>query len=81
MAEKAALSETWPAALSIEPDVFEQHLDLLVKRGYVGATFERAITDPPAPRTVAVTFDDAFRSVKEPSHFVDTPGVASGIHS
>jgi peptidoglycan/xylan/chitin deacetylase (PgdA/CDA1 family) len=60
-----SLSETWPAALSIEPDVFEQHLDLLVKRGYVGATFERAITDPPAPRTVAVTFDDAFRSVKE----------------
>jgi peptidoglycan/xylan/chitin deacetylase (PgdA/CDA1 family) len=60
-----SLSETWPAALSLDPDVFEQHLGLLADRGYVGATFERAISAPPARRTVAVTFDDAFRSVKE----------------
>jgi peptidoglycan/xylan/chitin deacetylase (PgdA/CDA1 family) len=36
-----------------------------VRRGYVGATFEQAVADPPGPRTVAITFDDAYRSVFE----------------
>jgi peptidoglycan/xylan/chitin deacetylase (PgdA/CDA1 family) len=58
-----ALSPDWPAALSTTPERFEEHLELLVGRGYVGTTFERAITDPPAKRTLAVTFDDAYRSV------------------
>jgi peptidoglycan/xylan/chitin deacetylase (PgdA/CDA1 family) len=60
-----AFSPDWPADLSVSPECFEEQLELLVRRGYVGATFERAITDPPGPRTVVVTFDDAFRSVRE----------------
>ncbi|MEA2466606.1 MAG: hypothetical protein QOJ57_732, partial [Thermoleophilaceae bacterium] len=60
-----AVSVDWPAALSITPDLFEEHLELVLSRGYVGATFEEALTEPPSKRTVAVTFDDAFRSVKE----------------
>ena len=58
-----AVSPTWPAPLSVTPERFERQLTTLVKRGYVGATFDRAIHDPPAMRTVVVTFDDAYESV------------------
>jgi peptidoglycan/xylan/chitin deacetylase (PgdA/CDA1 family) len=58
-----AVSPDWPADLSVTPDCLEAQLELLVRRGYVGATFEQAVTEPPAARTVVVTFDDAFRSV------------------
>jgi peptidoglycan/xylan/chitin deacetylase (PgdA/CDA1 family) len=58
-----ALSPDWPAALSTTPERFEEQIELMLSRGYVAATFERAITDPPAKRTFAVTFDDAYRSV------------------
>jgi peptidoglycan/xylan/chitin deacetylase (PgdA/CDA1 family) len=58
-----AISPDWPAALSTTPERFEEQLEWITRRGYVGATFEQAVTDPPAKRTVAVTFDDAFRSV------------------
>jgi peptidoglycan/xylan/chitin deacetylase (PgdA/CDA1 family) len=60
-----AVSSEWPADLSITLERFEAQLDFLVRRGYVGATFERAITNPPGPRTVAITFDDAYCSVLE----------------
>ncbi|HEY0631616.1 MAG TPA: polysaccharide deacetylase family protein [Thermoleophilaceae bacterium] len=60
-----ALSPDWPADLSVTPDRFEAQAELLVRRGYVGATFEQALTAPPGPRTVAITFDDAYRSVFE----------------
>ena len=59
------VSEHWPAMLSITPDLLEQQVRFLLGRGYVGATFSEAITVPPAPRTFAVTFDNAFRSVLE----------------
>lgn len=58
-----AVSEEWPAGLSVTPASLEAQLRLLVGRGYVGASFHRAVSDPPAPRTLAVTFDDAYRSV------------------
>jgi peptidoglycan/xylan/chitin deacetylase (PgdA/CDA1 family) len=58
-----ALSPDWPAALSTTPERFEEQLTWVLKRGYVATTFEKAVTDPPAKRTVAVTFDDAFTSV------------------
>lgn len=58
-----AVSETWPAALALEPERLDAQLGLLVERGYRGATFTEAVTAPPARRTLAVTFDDGFRSV------------------
>jgi peptidoglycan/xylan/chitin deacetylase (PgdA/CDA1 family) len=58
-----ALSERWQAPLSVTPGAFERQLGWLAGRGYRGATFLEAVTVPPAARTVAVTFDDAFRSV------------------
>ncbi len=38
---------------------------MLIDRGYRGATFSDAVSEAPGPRTLAVTFDDAFRSVYE----------------
>jgi peptidoglycan/xylan/chitin deacetylase (PgdA/CDA1 family) len=60
-----AVSERWPAGLSITPERLEDHLGLLVRRGYRGITFHEAVTAPPTGRSVAVTFDDAFLSVFE----------------
>jgi peptidoglycan/xylan/chitin deacetylase (PgdA/CDA1 family) len=60
-----AVSPSWPARLSIVPEAFERQLELLAGRGYRGATVREAIEGPPAERTVAVTFDDAYRSVLE----------------
>jgi peptidoglycan/xylan/chitin deacetylase (PgdA/CDA1 family) len=60
-----AVSERWPAALSVTPARLEEQLVLLVRRGYRGCTFSEAVHAPPADRVVAVTFDDAYRSVLE----------------
>jgi peptidoglycan/xylan/chitin deacetylase (PgdA/CDA1 family) len=63
-----ALSERWPAALSTTPGRFEEQLELLLGRGYKPATFTQALSDPPGSRTLAVTFDDAYRSVLHLAH-------------
>lgn len=61
-----AVSEDWPAALSVTPQRLEAQLRFLTERGYQGATFAEATGDsPPALKTVAITFDDAYRSVVE----------------
>jgi peptidoglycan/xylan/chitin deacetylase (PgdA/CDA1 family) len=60
-----AVSESWPADLSVMPRELERHLRLLVSRGYRSATFTEAIRTTRADRTVALTFDDAYRSVFE----------------
>src|SRR5207248_2492572 len=43
----------------------ERQLSLLHRRGFRGVTVAEALTDPPAGRVLAVTFDDAYRSVLE----------------
>jgi peptidoglycan/xylan/chitin deacetylase (PgdA/CDA1 family) len=60
-----AVSPDWPAELSVFPDRMERQLRLLLDRGYRGATFTQAVLGPPAEKTLAVTFDDAYRSVIE----------------
>jgi peptidoglycan/xylan/chitin deacetylase (PgdA/CDA1 family) len=60
-----ALSERWTADLSVRPDAFAAHLEGLVHRGYRGVTFTQAVLDPHRGRRVALTFDDAFRTVAE----------------
>ena len=42
-----AVSPRWPADLSVTPEAFERQLQLLVGRGYRGATFHEAVTSPP----------------------------------
>lgn len=59
-----AVSETWPADLSTTQEALEGQLAGLVGRGYRGVTFSEAV-EGGAGRRVAVTFDDAYRSVCE----------------
>ncbi|MGI8729751.1 MAG: polysaccharide deacetylase family protein [Solirubrobacteraceae bacterium] len=58
-----AVSECWPAPLSVTPERLAHQMGTLVARGYRGATFTEAVTRPSGGRVVAVTFDDAYRSV------------------
>jgi peptidoglycan/xylan/chitin deacetylase (PgdA/CDA1 family) len=58
-----AVSDRWPAPLALPAERIERQVADLLRRGFVATTFRDAVLDPPAARTVAVTFDDAFRSV------------------
>jgi peptidoglycan/xylan/chitin deacetylase (PgdA/CDA1 family) len=58
-----AVSESWPAPLAVTPNQLRRQLEWLVDRGYQGTTFHAAVTSEPRPRTFALTFDDAYRSV------------------
>jgi len=58
-----AVSATWPSHLAVRPDRLEAQLQRLRSRGYRPATVHHAVHDPPAARTVAITFDDGYRSV------------------
>lgn len=58
-----AVSARWPGPLAVTPEDLERQVRLLLSRGWVPATFSRAVLQPPAARTFAVTFDDAFLSV------------------
>ena len=58
-----AVSAVWSAGLSVTPERLERQLAGLLARGYEGATFTDAVLNPTASRTIAVTFDDAYRSV------------------
>jgi peptidoglycan/xylan/chitin deacetylase (PgdA/CDA1 family) len=60
-----ALSPTWTAELSTTPERFERQIGLLAGRGYRGVTFTEAVSAPHGARVLAVTFDDAYRSVLE----------------
>ncbi len=59
-----AVSERFPAPLSVTPEAFERQLRMLSRAGYRGATFEDAV-QAGSGRTVAITFDDAYLSVLE----------------
>jgi len=58
-----SVSVTWPAVTSVRPRELAAHLSWLVRRGFGGATLTEALTAPPHPLTLVVTFDDAHRSV------------------
>lgn len=60
-----AVSRRWPASLAVTPEELTRQLELLVRRGYRGATFLDALTSPSADKVLAVTFDDAYASVLE----------------
>ena len=58
-----AVSDTWPIGLAIRPASLERQVRWMLDHGYEPATFHDAIVAPPAGRTFAVTFDDAWRSI------------------
>lgn len=60
-----AVSGTWPADLAVGPSQLRSQLQELKSRGYRAMTFTEAVTKPVGERAVAVTFDDAYRSILE----------------
>ena len=60
-----AVSRSWPSPLAVTPDALERQLRRLLRRGYRAATFADALTVPRGRKVMAVTFDDAYRSVAE----------------
>jgi peptidoglycan/xylan/chitin deacetylase (PgdA/CDA1 family) len=59
------VSPDWPSDMAVTPAQLEHQLAWLLERGFTATTFTRAVLDPPARRTLAVTFDDAYASVIE----------------
>ncbi len=59
-----AISPRWSAALSVTPEAFERQVTNLVRRGWTPATFTEIVRQPPSTKTMVITFDDAFASVK-----------------
>jgi peptidoglycan/xylan/chitin deacetylase (PgdA/CDA1 family) len=59
-----AVSPSWESTLAVTPAEFERQMKLLDRRGWRAATFADALVNPPGPRTVAITFDDAYRSIQ-----------------
>ena len=57
-----ALSDDFPVGFSTRPALFEAHLHWLRRLGYHGVTFSQAVNGA-GRRAVAITFDDAYRSV------------------
>jgi peptidoglycan/xylan/chitin deacetylase (PgdA/CDA1 family) len=58
-----AVSDDWPASLSVTPELLHRQLRALLRRGYRPQRFTEAVLEPIVHRTLSVTFDDAFRSV------------------
>jgi peptidoglycan/xylan/chitin deacetylase (PgdA/CDA1 family) len=59
-----AVSEGWPAPLAVHPRRLERQLAFLVERGYRGRTFHDAIEGGSGEKTLVVTFDDAYASIR-----------------
>ncbi len=60
-----AVSEDWPTEFAVPPARLDAQLRFLRRRGYRPATLSAALRAPAAGKAVAVTFDDAYRSVIE----------------
>jgi peptidoglycan/xylan/chitin deacetylase (PgdA/CDA1 family) len=58
-----ALSEDWPAALSSTPVALAWQLKRLLGRGLVPGVFTDTVLASNRRRSIAVTFDDAFRTI------------------
>jgi len=58
-----AISDRWPAPLAVRPQDLEEHVALLTARSYESKTFSDAVRRPSSDKALAITFDDAFRSV------------------
>jgi peptidoglycan/xylan/chitin deacetylase (PgdA/CDA1 family) len=77
-----AVSPDWTAPLAVTPDALGEQLELLHSRGYRGVTFGELVRGNGAGKTVAVTFDDAYRSVFELARpILDRVGFRGSIYA
>lgn len=60
-----ALSGHWPAVLAVTAGQFERQIERLSSRGYRATNFSDVVRGDAPERAVAITFDDAFASVRE----------------
>ncbi len=60
-----AVSERWPEKFSVTPSALEEQVRHLLRRGHRATTFSAAVEAGPGERVFAITFDDAYRSVRE----------------
>jgi peptidoglycan/xylan/chitin deacetylase (PgdA/CDA1 family) len=58
-----AVSETWPSPAAISPARLRAQLRLLQRRGFRPMTLSAALREDAPPGALAVTFDDAYRSI------------------
>jgi peptidoglycan/xylan/chitin deacetylase (PgdA/CDA1 family) len=58
------ISAEWPESLAVTPAGLESNVAYLLSRGWTGTTFTHAVASQ-AKKQLAVTFDDACRSVLE----------------
>ena len=58
-----AVSRQWPSQLAVTPEQLSAQVELLLGRGYRGATFTETLRTPRKQKLLAVTFDDGYRSV------------------
>lgn len=58
-----AVSEDWPTEFAVSPRQLRSQVRFLIRRGYRPATLTAALRQPPAAKTLVVTFDDAYASV------------------
>ena len=59
-----AVSDEWPERFAVSTGQLGEQVEHLLGRGYRPVTFSEAVSGT-TPRALAVTFDDAFRSVPE----------------
>jgi peptidoglycan/xylan/chitin deacetylase (PgdA/CDA1 family) len=59
-----AVSPRWTADLSVSPGTLDAHIGYLIDRGWRPTTFSNAVASTAPGKVLAITFDDAFASVK-----------------
>lgn len=57
------ISATWPSPTAVAVERLEEHLEAFLAEGFRGVTFTDAVLSATEARTLAVTFDDAYRSI------------------
>jgi peptidoglycan/xylan/chitin deacetylase (PgdA/CDA1 family) len=60
-----AVSEAWPTEFAVSPQSLDSQLRHFLRRGYRPATLSTALSGASGPKTLVVSFDDAFASVSE----------------
>lgn len=58
-----AVSDSWPDQLAVPGRLLEEHITSLLRRGYRGVSAADAVTG--RPRSLHVTFDDAYKNVTD----------------